>query len=55
MPEEQTKQLVDNTLSTPKGLNVRDLSYWAAQPPDNDEVYPNYWTLRGWKAVLSSF
>lgn len=54
MREEQTNHSIEKTLAAPKDLNLRDLSHWAAQPPE-DEIYSNYWTLKGWKAVLSSF
>jgi hypothetical protein len=43
----------------PKGVPCKDtdvyqpgdLQHWAAKLPEENEIYPNFWRLRGWRCI----
>jgi hypothetical protein len=36
---------------TQSSLQGKDLKTWVADPTEGKEIYPNYWTAKGWRCV----
>ena len=46
------KKTVDQTIKSPD-TTLKNLSQWAPPPTVEVENYPNYWSLKGWKCIVS--